>query len=113
MKEMICIVCPRGCHLAVDEETLEVLGNSCPKGGEYGKNELVNPMRVVTGSVEIIGGIHSRLPVRTDKAIPKSKMFEIMEELHAHITNAPIKRGQMLIENICDTGANIIATRDM
>lgn len=113
MKEMICIVCPRGCHLAVDEATLEVLGNSCPKGSEYGKNELTNPMRTVTSSVEIIGGIHSRLPVRTDRAIPKAKMFDIMEELHTHICNAPIKRGQVLIENICNTGANVISSRDM
>jgi len=113
MKEMICIVCPRGCHLAVNEETFEVLGNSCPKGSEYGKNELTNPMRTVTGSVEIIGGIHSRLPVRTDRAVPKAKMFDIMEELHAHICNAPVKRGHVLIENICGTGANVISSRDM
>lgn len=113
MKEMICIVCPRGCHLSVNEETLEVLGNSCPKGSEYGKNELTNPMRTVTGSVEIVDGIHSRLPVRTDRAVPKAKMFDIMEELHAYVCNAPVKRGQILIENICGTGANIISSKDM
>ncbi len=113
MKEMICIVCPRGCHLKVDEEALTVIGNSCPKGEEYGKNEISSPMRTVTGSVEIIGGIHTRLAVRTDRAIPKGKMFEIMKKLHATTVYSPISRGQVIIENVCDTGANIIASRNM
>lgn len=113
MKEMVCIVCPRGCHLKVDEETFEVSGNSCPKGAEYGKNELVSPMRTVTGSVEIINGIHSRLPVRTDRAIPKGLMFDVMKLLHATAVHSPVKRGQIIIENVCGSGANIIASRDM
>ena len=113
MKEMICIICPRGCHLTVDTDTLTVSGNSCPKGEEYGKNEVVSPMRTVTGSVDIKGGIYTRLAVRTDKAVPKDKMFDIMDELHHFQTCAPVKRGQVLIENICGTGANIIASRDM
>lgn len=37
MKELICIVCPRGCHLKVDEANdYAVTGNSCPRGAEYG-----------------------------------------------------------------------------
>ena len=32
MKELICIVCPRGCHLTVDEDHgYTVTGNSCPR----------------------------------------------------------------------------------
>ncbi len=113
MKELICIVCPRGCHLKVSEETLEVSGNACPRGAEYGKNEISCPMRTVTGSVGIKGAIHPRLAVRTDKAVPKDKMFEIMDVLHSFETTSPVKRGQLLIENICGTGANIISSRDM
>ena len=44
MKELICIVCPRGCHLKVDEANgCKVTGNSCPRGEQYGKAELLNP----------------------------------------------------------------------
>ena len=33
MKELICIVCPRGCHLLVDEEHgYAVSGISCQRG---------------------------------------------------------------------------------
>ena len=38
MKELICITCPKGCHLKVDEEHgYTVTGNSCPRGEEYGR----------------------------------------------------------------------------
>lgn len=113
MKEFICIVCPRGCRLKVDENTLTVTGNSCPKGAEYGKNEVKNPVRTLTTTVFIEGGIHRRLPVRTDKAISKDKIFECMEIIHSFKTKSPVKAGQVLIKNIAATGADIIATRDM
>lgn len=113
MKELVCIVCPRGCHLTVDENTLEVKGNSCPKGEEYGKTEIANPMRTVTSSVAIVGGIHPRLAVRTDKAVPKAKIFDIMCEIHSFKAKSPVKRGEILIKNVCGTDANVIASRDM
>ena len=37
VKELICIVCPRGCHLSVDiDNDYKVTGNLCPRGAEYG-----------------------------------------------------------------------------
>ena len=57
MKELICIVCPKGCHLQVDEQNdYQVFGNSCPRGAEYGKNELLHPTRVLTSIVKVTGG---------------------------------------------------------
>ena len=50
MKELICIVCPKGCHLRVDEaQDYRVTGNGCPRGEEYGKMELTHPTRVEIG----------------------------------------------------------------
>ena len=41
MTNLICIMCPKGCHLKVDEKhDYAVTGNNCPKGAEYGHNEL-------------------------------------------------------------------------
>ena len=31
MREFICIECPKGCHLSIDDN-LNVTGNSCPRG---------------------------------------------------------------------------------
>ena len=49
MTDLICIVCPKGCHLKVDEENgYKVTGNGCPRGAAYGEKELVNPTRAVS-----------------------------------------------------------------
>ena len=51
MKQLICITCPKGCHLSVDEDNgYAVTGNSCPRGISYGQNELLHPVRVVTST---------------------------------------------------------------
>ena len=113
MKELICIICPRGCHLSVDEETLAVSGNTCPRGAEYGRSEVSNPVRTVTGSVKACGGLHPMLPVRTDKPVSKAKMFEIMETLHSFTANCPVHRGDVLIADVCGTGVDVVVTRDL
>ena len=114
MKELICIVCPQGCHLKVDEENgCAVTGNSCPRGAEYGKMELTRPTRVVTSTVRCAGGPYPRCPVKTDRAVPKGKIFEVMAALDGLELRAPVGVGQVVLENVCGTGANIVATRDL
>lgn len=114
MKELICIVCPRGCHLKVDEEKdYTVTGNGCPRGAEYGRNELTNPTRVVTSTVRCAGGTHPRCPVKTDRPVPKGMMFEVMNALEGITLTVPVAVGQIVIENVCGTGANVVAARNM
>ena len=114
MKELICIVCPKGCHLKVDDKNgYTVIGNSCPRGENYGKTELLNPTRVITSTVMVNNGTHRRCSVKTNIAIPKSKINEIMQLINSLEFDAPIKVGQVFAENICGTSAKIIATRDM
>ena len=114
MKELICIVCPKGCHLKVDEENgFAVTGNGCPRGAEYGKKELTCPTRVITSTVKITGAIHSRCPVKTDRDIPKGLIFQAMELLNSVELHAPVHRGDVVIPNILSTGANFIVTKDM
>ena len=114
MKELICIVCPKGCHLQVDESRdYAVTGNGCARGAAYGKAELTNPTRVVTSTVCVAGAQLPRCPVKTDRAIPKEKMFEVMERIAAVRAKAPIAVGQVLVDDICRTGANLVATRAM
>ena len=114
MKELICIVCPQGCHLKVDEKHgCAVTGNSCPRGAEYGKMELTHPTRVVTSTVRCQGGLYPRCPVKTDRAIPKERMFDVMAALEEVALPAPAAVGQVVIENVCGTGADVVATRNM
>ena len=114
MTELICIVCPRGCRLHVDEENGgKVTGNGCRRGEEYGKNELLHPTRVVTSTVRIEGGIHKRLPVKTDGPIPKEQIFEAMRLLDGVTLRSPVKLGQVVVTDILKTGVNFVAARDM
>ena len=114
MKELICIVCPKGCHLKVDEDNdYAVTGNGCPRGAEYGRAELTNPTRVVTSTVRCVGGIYPRCPVKTDGVIPKGMIFKVMESLNHVELTAPVAVGQVVIENVCGTGVNVVSARTM
>ena len=114
MKELICIVCPQGCHLKVDEENgFTVTGNTCPRGAEYGKMELTHPTRVVTSTVRCEGGLYPRCPVKTDRAIPRELIFDVMKALEGVVLTAPVAVGQVIIENVCGSGADVVATRNM
>lgn len=114
MKDLICTICPKGCHLHVDENNnYEVTGNSCLRGKEYGQKELINPTRIIPSTVKIKGGIHKRLPVKTDKPIPKSLIFKAIKLLDNVDVDSPIKAGDIIISNILGTDINFIASRDM
>ena len=114
---MTCIVCPQGCKLTlrINEDTneIEVFNNRCNRGLEYAKKELTNPTRYLTATVGIKNGLHSRLPVKSSTEIPKQLNFEMMKLINKIEVVAPVKLGQIIIENILNTGINIIATRDM
>lgn len=113
MKELICITCPRGCHLKVDEENMTVTGNSCNRGKEYGLNEVIDPKRMITSTVIIEGSPIKRLPVRTDKPISKKLMFDVMKLLNDVTVKSPIKCGDIILKNILGTDVNIISSRDL
>lgn len=113
MTELICIVCPRGCHLSVDENAdYAVSGNSCPRGAEYGKKELTNPTRVLTSVVRIDGAIYPCCPVKTSSDIPKSMIKDAMNLLKDVRVNAPVCIGDVVVKNILGTGADWIVTKD-
>ena len=109
---LVCIACPRGCRLMVDE-ALNVTGHSCERGEKYGRNEVQNPLRAVSSTVRVEGGVHRRCPVRTAASIPKALVFDAVRALESVSLRAPVREGQVIIANICGTGVDIIATRDM
>lgn len=114
MKDLICITCPKGCHLKIDEENdFSVTGAGCEKGQEYGKKELTNPTRVVTSTVKIRGGLYARLPVKTDSDIKKGDIFAAVKLLESVEVTSPIKVGDVVLGKILGTAVNFVATRDM
>lgn len=114
MKQLVCIVCPKGCRMNVDEENdFAVTGNGCPRGAAYGKKELTHPTRVVTSTVRITGGAFRRCPVKTDGDIPKELVFPAMALLNGVELSSPVRRGDVVLRDIFGTGVNFIVTRDL
>lgn len=109
MTELVCIVCPKGCRLTVDEE-LRVTGHSCPRGEAYGKEEVLHPVRVVTSTVRVEGGEHRRCPVKTNGEIPKELIFEAMKTLDAVCLKSPVQIGRVVVGDVCGTGIDFITT---
>lgn len=115
IKTITCICCPKGCLVTLDTENPEetIKGFGCPQGKEYAIGELTHPMRTISSTVEIKGGLHPRIPVKTNGNIPKEKIFEVMDEINKISVESPVKCGDILLENVLDTGVNIVACRDM
>lgn len=114
MSEMICIVCPKGCRLHVDQAAgFAVTGNQCERGAVYGRDELQNPVRVITSTVRIAGAIHRRCPVKTKAAIPKGMIAQAMQLLEEVSLTAPVEVGQVVVEDICGTGVPFVTTRSL
>lgn len=111
-KELVCISCPRGCRLVCTEENgkISVTGNSCARGPVYAEAELTHPTRVLTVLIRPEGA-KKPVSVKTDKPVPKELLFQCAEAIYSFHPQLPIKRGDILMENLLGTGCNVIATR--
>lgn len=111
--ELTCIVCPMGCHLYVEKtnDTYKVEGNTCKRGEKYALEELTNPKKVITTTVKLSNSYLNLLPVKTEDSVPKGMIFKIMEELDNVKVIAPIKVGDIIIENILGTKVNVVSTK--
>ena len=110
-RNLTCIVCPRSCQMTVtleDGKVINVEGNFCKRGVTYANDECTNPKRTVTSTVRCLDG--SIVSVKTESTIPKEKMFEVMEEINAVRPVGDLKIGDVVIENVCGTGVNVVAT---
>lgn len=113
-RELTCIVCPMGCVLTVEtekEQVISVSGNTCPRGAKYARQECVHPERVLTTTAATENG--GVIPVRTDRAVPKEALFDCMAEVNRLNVRLPITIGTVIIENIAETNANLVAAKNM
>ena len=111
-KELICISCPIGCHLTakISGEDITIEGNRCPRGIEYGREEILSPKRVVTATAAVKGGRTARIPVKTDAPLLKEHIPELLDSLYRIEIEAPVKRGTVIMEDLYGTGINLVAS---
>lgn len=113
--DLICISCPMGCSMKVDMEEKQVIkvqGNNCKRGEIYARKELVNPTRIVTSTIKVIGGKFPRVSVKTKEDIPKDKIFDCVRALKNVEVNAPIHIGDVVLENVTGTKVDMVATSE-
>ena len=114
MTELICIVCPKGCRLQVDEAAdNSVKGAGCERGVKYAKAELKNPVRLLTSTVRYEGADAEPLPVKTDGPIPKDRIQAAAAALNDIVAYGPVGVGDVLAEDFFGTGVRLVATRSM
>ncbi len=115
VKKLTCVVCPAGCSIEATQsesgEILSVTGNTCPRGKAYAISELTHPVRTLTTTVTVTGAAENRLPVKTDRPIPRETLFEAMRIAEAFAVEAPVARGTVLIPDFIEAGTNLVACK--
>ena len=105
-RKLTCIGCPMGCPLTVVMNGKEVVG-------VYARKEVTNPTRIVTSTVRVSGGSIDMVSVKTKEDIPKGKIFECVKALKGIEVPAPVHIGDVILENVADTGVDIVATKNV
>ncbi len=78
---------------------------------EYAEKEICNPVRIVTTTVALGEASVPLLPVKTDGGVPRDMTFAVIQEASTLAVSAPVKVGDVLVENILNIGVNLTATR--
>lgn len=114
-KELICTVCPNGCHLSVsllEDGTVDsVEGARCNRGKDFARQEILCPQRVLTSTVVLHTQSGDRLlPVRSSSAFDLNLHFKVMALLRHTGVAAPVKMGDVILKNVLNSGTDIIAS---
>ncbi|MGI6109611.1 MAG: DUF1667 domain-containing protein [Eubacteriaceae bacterium] len=112
-KEVICVICPSSCHINVKgdgKSVSEITGFTCKRGKEYAENEYIAPKRTLATTVKAEDYSCPIIAVRSNSPLPKEKIFEAMEIIRKTVAKPPFFVGKVVIENILDTGVDIVLT---
>ena len=113
--ELTCIVCPRGCRIQVWEEegVHRCEGNQCIRGEVYAIQEVTEPRRMFTSTVQLNGSQLKRCPVVSSSVIKKTDVFKVVDILENVVLEAPVFLNQVVIKNILESRIDIIASRSI
>lgn len=115
-RNLLCNLCPNCCALTVtlDGETVTgCTGNLCPQGADFARQEVTAPLRNLTTTVAVTGGLYAQCSVRLSAPIPLERLLEAADVLHDLEVPAPIHMGQVLLKNLLDLGVDVLSTRSV
>jgi len=113
-RDLICIVCPRGCSMQVeleDSKVISVTGNACKRGEKYAIDECLSPTRMVTALVRVTNRKDTMVSVKTAAPIPKGNIFDLMKLINAATVEAPVSIGDVVLSDVY--GTDVIITKDI
>ena len=80
---------------------------------EYAEKEILNPERTLTTTVRVKHGHLSLVSVKSNKPLPKERLFDAMNLLAKIEVEAPIRIGDKIVENLFNTGVDVVATKNI
>lgn len=89
----------------------QITGNACPKGEQYVRQEIENPMRNIATSILVDGGDLPLASVRLSGPVPKGRIFDVMKEIRQVRKAAPVTQGQVVIPDVLGLGVDVIVTK--
>ena len=129
-EQITCICCPKGCEMLVSDisnapadltdkqRKFHIIGdyyvenNICKRGLEYALEEKTAPQRTLTSIVRAANRLEP-VSVRTDRPIAKSAIPECLAVLRDVVVDGSFDVGHVIVEDICGTGANVVATKPL
>jgi CxxC motif-containing protein len=96
-----------------EEGIIGIQNHLCRLANDFIESEVFDPKRMLTTSMPVDHGNWPLVSVKSDPPLPKAMMLEVMDEIIGKRVPAPIQIGDVLVENVRDTGCNIIATRNI
>jgi CxxC motif-containing protein len=114
--EITCIICPIGCEMTILHKEgiiTNIEGHQCKKGIEYAKEELFDPKRVLTTTMIVENGELPLVSVKSDRPIPKDRLFDVMDVISEIEVQAPVEIGDVLLENVGGLDIHIVATKNV
>ena len=116
-RSLTCIICPNGCEIEAEytegSGEISLAGAACKRGEEYVRQELIAPKRTISSSVSLLRGELPLASVRLDEPVDRALIPDMMREILSVQVEAPVKIGQIVLENVLGTGSNVIITKNI
>lgn len=112
MNKLYCLACPTGCLLTIAGSGIDMIvdGGKCDQGLEFAKAELTEPVRTLTTTVRTVFPDVPVISVRTAGDIPKDDIQKAIEAIDDIVLDRELGVGEVLIENVAETGVSVIIT---
>lgn len=111
--KILCKECAKGCILDIykDNGNIEIEGNKCDIGKEYGIKKIKDNNGILTTLVRIKGSLqHNVVSVKSSDVIDKGLWIECSKALSRIHIGPPINIGDIICKNILNTGVDILST---